>query len=1050
MVRFITKTVCMALMVMLCVGVNAQNAPQMNSKNLPQVSLSSAAADNVAPEGMVVTQSNPVNTSGITNFTKIPVGGRGDGYIYGVQGYYGMPQEHVKVLVANPGQGTTQSPFPIGTLSGEFYMDDYYCAEQYGAFYKVDHETGAYIQLTTHGDGSGITFFNDLTYDYSNDVMYGLWGQNQLYTIDLETGTRTFVTSITGGGAGLITIACNLEGDMYGIDMTSGAKMYSIDKTTGVCTLIGPTGLNSAYAQGSTFDHETGIYYWCNYQGGGLSRLCTMDLTTGAATPINTTNIGEICGAYFVFYNDGLDPCPTVTNVTAEKFEGNKVLVNWTAAPGDVAEYKIYQNSMEKATVDAETTTWTSAALANGTYTFAVAAVYGDECKPVKVAAPSVTIKSCDSKVTGLDVEYTPDCSTAIITWDDLNGKKSGYKPAIQTVETLVREGSATREIGLYSLSDGAVKAEPAGNDPDFAPNDWIKWTTGAIDDALGNASYPIDMIGAMRFLPSDLTSLGIASGDVVSKVRFGIYNAISSSYVIQIRQGGSSPTSPGVVMYEQTVTQSLNMYSFNEVTLTTPYAINASQELWVCIKIQTSPGYYLGVDSGPGVFDKGDIICWNGDWSTLGSGFNANWCIGAYVESGPDIAKDPNPCTVTPAGTQLKANLAWTNPTQTVGGVNLTSISKMVVKRGTDVIWESTGTVTPGQEMTYTDDAIPSPGQHCYQVYAVTSTGEGLKGIDCGVFGALCDVTVIITPQCTYNDSYGWSLTDDDTGEVIMSGAAGAITKTGFFTGSATFAAFQNGSYDDNCAIVQVLVDEIEVINWMAYFEYGYYQEESIFCEAGDISYNIYRDYVKIGGPQEEAIFEDTTFDPEQEHIWSVAIVCKNGGDSEWVSKNMIACGESCDDATNIEVEITCELATITWAPVDGATGYKVNGEAVEGTTYTEEGEFEKGETYTWTIVTVCASGESEGVEVSGETDCVGINEMSNTVAIFPNPTSGMITIKATNFAKVEVYNTVGQLVETKTATTFDVSTYSTGVYFFKVYDANNNSVTKRVMVTK
>jgi len=33
---------------------------------------------------------------------------RGD-YIYGVQAYYGMPQEHVKISLANPGQGTTQS-----------------------------------------------------------------------------------------------------------------------------------------------------------------------------------------------------------------------------------------------------------------------------------------------------------------------------------------------------------------------------------------------------------------------------------------------------------------------------------------------------------------------------------------------------------------------------------------------------------------------------------------------------------------------------------------------------------------------------------------------------------------------------------------------------------------------------------------------------------------------------------------------------------------------------------------------------------------------------
>jgi len=40
--------------------------------------------------------------------------------------------------------------------------------------------------------------------------------------------------------------------------------------------------------------------------------------------------------------------------------------------------------------------------------------------------------------------------------------------------------------------------------------------------------------------------------------------------------------------------------------------------------------------------------------------------------------------------------------------------------------------------------------------------------------------------------------------------------------------------------------------------------------------------------------------------------------------------------------------------------------------------------------------------------------------------------------------------LIETRTINTFDVSNYNTGIYFFKVYDTNNNNVTKRVMVAR
>ena len=225
---------------------------------------------------------------------------------------------------------------------------------------------------------------------------------------------------------------------------------------------------------------------------------------------------------------------------------------------------------------------------------------------------------------------------------------------------------------------------------------------------------------------------------------------------------------------------------------------------------------------------------------------------------------------------------------------------------------------------------------------------------------------------------------------------------------------------------------------------------------EPEDPKYNVYRDGVQIAGSIEETTFEDTTFDPTQDYTWSVAVICSHGGDGEWVEKDMDACDKvdppTCDPVTGAAVEIdeeTC-VATITWDEVDGATGYKVNGETVAGTTHTET--VENGETYTWEIVAICGELESTPVEVTATADCKvdGIKELSSSVTIFPNPVSGTINITAKDFAKVEVYNTVGQLVETKTTASFDVSSYNTGIYFFKVYDTNNNSVTKRVMVTK
>ena len=223
------------------------------------------------------------------------------------------------------------------------------------------------------------------------------------------------------------------------------------------------------------------------------------------------------------------------------------------------------------------------------------------------------------------------------------------------------------------------------------------------------------------------------------------------------------------------------------------------------------------------------------------------------------------------------------------------------------------------------------------------------------------------------------------------------------------------------------------------------------------DFLFNIYRDDVLVKGNHDKTTYTDEGFDATEGHTWSVKVVCDGGSESGAISKTMDPCETEgpCDPITGGTAAVVCDEAVITWEAITGAVGYKVSRdgallETVTEPTYTETGEFEDGVSYTWEIVTVCDEDESDAVEITGVASCVGIPELTNNVSIYPNPTSGTITISALNFAKVEIYNTVGQLMETKTDQSFDVSSYNTGIYFFKVYDAYNNSVTKRVMVAK
>jgi len=234
------------------------------------------------------------------------------------------------------------------------------------------------------------------------------------------------------------------------------------------------------------------------------------------------------------------------------------------------------------------------------------------------------------------------------------------------------------------------------------------------------------------------------------------------------------------------------------------------------------------------------------------------------------------------------------------------------------------------------------------------------------------------------------------------------------------------------------------------------------VIAEGGDpievTHYNVYRDADKIG----EVAVPTTTFTktgmPEEINNYGVVAVYDNGAQSPKVWKNNINCGpEPCNKVTGPSAKVSC-AAELAWNVQPSAKEYRIldkNNDLVgiaETNSYTIEGDYVVGTSYEWRIVTVCTDGGvSDAVAVTAvATDCVSINEHTINVAIFPNPANSTVNIQMANFEKVEVYNTVGQLIETKTVSTVDVSSYNVGVYFFKVYDTNNNSVTKRVMVAK
>ena len=95
------------------------------------------------------------------------------------------------------------------------------------------------------------------------------------------------------------------------------------------------------------------------------------------------------------------------------------------------------------------------------------------------------------------------------------------------------------------------------------------------------------------------------------------------------------------------------------------------------------------------------------------------------------------------------------------------------------------------------------------------------------------------------------------------------------------------------------------------------------------------------------------------------------------------------------------------------------------------------------------CVADSSNHVKVEIEVGVKEINDLEG-VKVYPNPTFSTVTIESNNFSKVEIYNIFGQLLQTAKTQVVDVSTFNAGVYFFKIFDIEGNSVVKKVVVVR
>ena len=210
----------------------------------------------------------------------------------------------------------------------------------------------------------------------------------------------------------------------------------------------------------------------------------------------------------------------------------------------------------------------------------------------------------------------------------------------------------------------------------------------------------------------------------------------------------------------------------------------------------------------------------------------------------------------------------------------------------------------------------------------------------------------------------------------------------------------------------------------------------------AGNITYNVYRDGMLLT-TIEETSYTDTDFDPFTDHTWEVTVVCTDS-ESEPMSETLKACELTITTTTlsdgfvgePYEQKLTADgYAPVIWTLESGNLPAGLTLKAagtISGTPTTEEvANF---------MIKAQNNTSSDTKDFSITIKTLGITEIS-TIAVYPNPTTGELTIDNGQLTinNVEVFDIYGRKMPQVSNLTSHISNQiniahlPAGIYFIK-----------------
>ena len=602
--------------------------------------------------------------------------------------------------------------------------------------------------------------YGGMAYDATTGNVYGIGltadgSAMQLAKYEFSESACT-VTPIAALEGNWNSIACDSQGQLYGISyagVTSGddfevteSHLNKIDKTTGAVTLIGETGALPKYLSSATIDTKTDRMFWNVCAPDETSCLCEVDLTTGAATELFEYAQGdEIMGMYVPapaaeagapaecqnvsvnFPEDNLAGTVTLTTPSTnfDGSAGSGELIVTVMANGE--QVGTAETTYGKAvTVDVDLTL-----MGAGMYDFTIFAS-NEVGEGPKTKVKKVWV--------GAD---TPEATTATLTYANGNMEVSwlpvtasvngGYFDAANLTYTVKRADGSVAAEGLTTTTFTEAVAEPATLTSYYyvveavcgelvsAPAQTNTVVLGAIVppyscdfesgidgwtilDANGDGKTWMESQGAIRV--SYNSSLDMDDWLITPPVKLEAGKAYNVSF--QAKSNGTSFPERIEVKYGKANTA-------EGMTETLVPATDLTTGEWVDFAQMLDPEedgtYYIGFH---GISDADMFYLWLD-----------NFQIEAGVSAlAPGLATN---LTATPdASGALKCTVAFNAPDKTMNGQTLSSLTKVELLRGDEVI-ETFDAPAVGAPLSYEDTAAPQ-GNVTYTVIGYNDEGAGLK----------------------------------------------------------------------------------------------------------------------------------------------------------------------------------------------------------------------------------------------------------------------------------------------------------------------------------